>query len=221
MLVRPKPRVPNSSQAAASTSLRLAAERDDAGAGRVGRFSGVDIVRVRILRQPGKAQRNVPFVSVRGPNADPSARRHRGSELSAFDLLDPAIQAEPFAYYQWLREHEPVHLAPWRKGQRGHVLSRHDDVQAALRDPETFSSAVAPAAILMFNDPPEHTRLRETLQRAFTPRAIDALAPRIDMLASELVDAYLAAGGVDFVDAVAHLLPALVIGEMLGVAADR
>lgn len=140
---------------------------------------------------------------------------------AAFDLLDPAVQAEPFAHYARLREHAPVHRAPFRKGQHVHVLSRHDDVQAALKDHETFSSAVAPAPILMFKDPPEHTRLRKTLQRAFTPRAIDALAPRVTALATELWDAYLTAGGGDVVDAFAHPLPALVIGEMLGVPSDR
>jgi cytochrome P450 len=138
-----------------------------------------------------------------------------------FNLLDPAIQADPFGHYVRLREESPVLEVAWRKNGRAYVLSRYDDVARALKDPDTFSSQVAPAPILMFKDPPEHTRLRKTLQRAFTPRAIEALAPRVDELAGDLYDAYLTAGGGDFVDAFAHPLPAMVIGEMLGVPAER
>lgn len=138
-----------------------------------------------------------------------------------FDLIDPAIQADPFAHYAWLRAHAPVHVTRRGKDTMVYVLSRYDDIARALRDPETFSSRVAPAPILMFKDPPEHSRLRKTLARAFTPRAIAALAPRIAALAQELYDAYLDSGGGDFIDAFAHPLPALVIGELLGLPAER
>ena len=143
------------------------------------------------------------------------------NDAPAFDLLDPALQVDPFAAYAQLRDDAPVYVAAGRKGEPVYVLSRHDDVARALKDPQTFSSQVAPAPILMFMDPPAHTRLRGTLARAFTPRAIDALAPRVEALARELYDPYLSAGGGDFIDAFAHPLPALVIGEMLGVPADR
>lgn len=145
----------------------------------------------------------------------------RTEDARGFDPRDPAIQADPFTHYAWLREAAPGYVAPWRRGARLYVLSRFDDVLAALKDPATFSSQVAPAPILMFKDPPDHTRLRRTLQRAFTPRAIDALAPRIAEIAGPLCDAFLDAGGGDFVDAFAHPLPALVIGEMLGVPEGR
>jgi cytochrome P450 len=138
-----------------------------------------------------------------------------------FDLLDLGIQADPFPHYAGLLDRAPVHPVPWHAGLTVWVLSRFEDVTAALKDPETFSSQVAPAPILMFKDPPEHTRIRKTLQRAFTPRAIDALAPRIEALARELWDAFLARGGGDVIDGFAHPLPALVIGEMLGVPDDR
>lgn len=138
-----------------------------------------------------------------------------------FDLRDLGIQADPFPHYARLLEHAPVHPVAWHAGITVYVLSRFEDVTAALKDPETFSSQVAPAPILMFKDPPEHTRMRRTLQRAFTPRAIEALAPRIEALATALWDAFLAAGGGDVIDAFAHPLPALVIGDMLGVPDDR
>ncbi|MEW6269704.1 MAG: cytochrome P450 [Thermodesulfobacteriota bacterium] len=143
------------------------------------------------------------------------------SGAPVFDLLDPALQVDPFAAYARLRDDAPVHLAAGPKGEPVYVLSRYDDVARALKDPQTFSSQVAPPPILMFKDPPEHTRLRRTLARAFTPRAIDALAPRIEAVACELYELYLAAGGGDFIDAFAHPLPALVIGELLGVPAER
>ena len=139
----------------------------------------------------------------------------------AFDLLDPAIQADPFEHYARLRESGPVLEVPWRENGRAYVLSRYDDIVRVLRDPDTFSSQVASAPILMFKDPPQHTRLRKTLQRAFTPRAIEALAPRVEELAGDLYDAFLDTGGGDFVDGFAHPLPALVIGEMLGVPVER
>jgi cytochrome P450 len=143
------------------------------------------------------------------------------NDAPAFDLLDPALQVDPFAAYARLRDDAPVHVAAGGKGEPVYVLSRYDDVTRALKDAETFSSRVAPAPILMFMDPPDHTRLRRTLARAFTPRAIDVLGPRIEALARELYEPYLAAGGGDFIDGFAHPLPALVIGEMLGVPADR
>ncbi|MGH7786374.1 MAG: cytochrome P450 [Candidatus Binatia bacterium] len=143
------------------------------------------------------------------------------SDTPAFDLYDAALQADPFGAYARLRDSAPVHVAQGPKGMPVYVLSRYDDVARALKEPQTFSSQVAPAPILMFKDPPEHTRLRRTLARAFTPRAIDALAPRVEALACELYEPYLAAGGGDFVDAFAHPLPAMVIGEMLGIPTDR
>ena len=141
--------------------------------------------------------------------------------VCSFDPLDAAVQADPFAHYAWLREQAPVFRAPWRKNATLYVLSRHEDVVAALKDPATYSSQVAPAPILMFKDPPDHTRLRRTLQRAFTPRAIEELAPRVEEIATALAASFVASGGGDVVDAFAHPLPAMVIGEMLGVHAER
>jgi len=143
------------------------------------------------------------------------------NDAPTFDLYDPSLQVDPFGAYARLRDAAPVHVAAGPKGLPVYVLSRYDDVARALKEPETFSSQVAPAPILMFKDPPEHTRLRRTLARAFTPRAIDALAPRVEALARELYEPYLAAGGGDFVDAFAHPLPAMVIGEMLGIPTDQ
>src|SRR5262245_51498527 len=117
--------------------------------------------------------------------------------ITGFDPLDAAVQADPFAHYAWLREQAPVYRASWRKNATLYVLSRHEDVVAALKDPATYSSRVAPAPILMFKDPPDHTRLRRTLQRAFTPRAIEELAPRVEEIATALATSFVATGGGD------------------------
>ncbi len=143
------------------------------------------------------------------------------TRAALFDLFDPGLQSDPFRTYGRLRDAAPVHVTVGRRGEPVYVLSRYEDVTRALKDVQTFSSQVAPAPILMFKDPPDHTRLRRMLARAFTPRAIEALAPRIAALAGALYEPYLAAGGGDFVDAFAHPLPALVIGEMLGVPVNR
>lgn len=152
---------------------------------------------------------------------NPDVQGEPRPEIVGFNPLDAAVQADPFAHYGWLREHAPVYRAPWRRGTTLYVLSRHEDVVAALKDPATYSSRVAPAPILMFKDPPDHTRLRRSLQRAFTPRAIEELAPRVGEIAKTLAARFVAAGGGDVVDAFAHPLPAMVIGEMLGVPAER
>jgi cytochrome P450 len=70
---------------------------------------------------------------------------------------------------------------------------------------------------MLFLDPPDHDRIRRTINRAFTPRSIATLEPRIHEIASALIEPYVAAGGGDFIEAVAGRLPVYVIGEMLGV----
>jgi cytochrome P450 len=133
-----------------------------------------------------------------------------------------------------LREREPVHhdqvLRRW-------LLTRHDDVDTLLRDrslsedarngaPVTFMAAFVQAdgrepSILLL-DPPEHTRLRGLISKAFTPRAIEQMAPRIEEIAANLLDAVAGSDGFDLIAAFAGPLPTIVIAEMLGVnPADR
>lgn len=135
-----------------------------------------------------------------------------------FDLMDPEVHADPYPAYAWLREHAPVYKlanAPM------FVVSRHEDVDRILRDAETFASSTGfdvPIMSLVMKDPPDHNRLRETVLRAFTPRAIAGLGPRIEQITHELLDR--AEERCDFMEAVANPLPVAVISEMLGVPAD-
>jgi cytochrome P450 len=97
----------------------------------------------------------------------------------------------------------------------------HDAVRRVLSDHEVFSSNVAPSRgvgfeWLLFMDPPRHTKLRAIVSRAFTPRSIAMLEPRIRGLARELIGRFADRGEVDLVADLATPLPMMVIAEMLG-----
>jgi cytochrome P450 len=142
-------------------------------------------------------------------------------DLVDYDPFSPAVLADPFPAYAALRERCPVHRfdgfdPPFFS------LSRHADVQAALRDHRGFSShygqgpnMVVPGS--MQSDPPQHTFFRRLVQQAFTPRAVADLEPRIAALVAELVDAVAPLGAADLHDAVAYPLPTIVIAQLLGV----
>lgn len=141
-----------------------------------------------------------------------------------FDLADTAIQADPHAAYAAMREAAPVA----RSGNPPMwLVFRHAEIEQVLRDPATFASELGmsvPIMSMVMRDPPDHTRLRGTVTRAFTPRAVQHLATRIGAVAEELLDAALAGGGparVEVVSAYANPLSVTVICEMLGVPLDR
>jgi cytochrome P450 len=130
--------------------------------------------------------------------------------------------------YRWLRAEAPVHRDPssglW-------ALSKHADILRVSRDPEVFCSsrgvvvndplrlvgALPTPPSIIHLDPPAHNQMRRTVSRAFTPRRIAMLEPRIRELARETLDAVPAGDVFDFVEHVAMPLPMLVIAEMLGV----
>lgn len=148
------------------------------------------------------------------------------------DLLSPALVADPHPALHALRARDPVH---WSPRHEAWLLTRHDDVSAAFRDARLSNDRVGslfsdPASLearilshwMEFQDPPRHTRLRALVSKAFTPRVVEALRPRVAALVDELLDEIEAAPRCDLVAAFAHPLPASVIAEMLGVpAADR
>ena len=153
------------------------------------------------------------------------------------------VAADPYPYYEELREVAPVHHLErddvW-------VVSRYDDVVAVLRDPLTFSSALglgdvfmgraripgrrppsfltdfAGLRVLIASDPPDHTRLRRLVSKAFTPREIAALESRIRALAESMVDDLIDAGDDgDLVAQLAYPLPVIVIADLLGIPGER
>ena len=136
---------------------------------------------------------------------------------------------DPFPHYRAMRENAPV----FHDEQSGswHVF-RYDDVQRVLSEHATFSSRMggdAPsetgqlfAASLITTDPPRHRQLRSLVSQAFTPKAVDALAPRISELADELLDRIASAGTADLIAGLAYPLPVIVIAELMGIPpADR
>ena len=133
-----------------------------------------------------------------------------------FDLMDPAIHADPYPAYARMRSTSP--LCPIGGPQPAYAVSRHADVEHILKDHLTFSSELGldvPLMSMVMKDAPDHTRLRSTVNRAFTPRAIQHLEPRIRAIVSDFASGLI--GSCEFVSAFANPVPVTVICEMLGI----
>ena len=155
--------------------------------------------------------------------------------MAVFNPFLPSFQADPYPQYAALRADDPVHyslaLQAW-------VLTAYEECALVLRDDETFSSSSNTASgqlaevlqqqrrefplgetpTVLNSDPPVHTRLRGLLNRAFTPRAIEGLRPRIEEIATSLLDDVDASNGrFDVAGGFAQPLPIIVIAELLGV----
>ncbi|WP_067710624.1 cytochrome P450 [Nocardia yamanashiensis] len=145
---------------------------------------------------------------------------------------------DPWPMYSALRENDPVHhvVPEGRESDDYYVLSRHADVYAAARDPQTFSSAsgltldyVGMDAIgggvlrpFVFMDPPEHTDFRRRVSPGFTPRQVNSVEPAVRRFVIERVEKLKAAGGGDIVAELFKPLPTMVVAHYLGVPeADR
>jgi cytochrome P450 len=147
-----------------------------------------------------------------------------------FNPFDPAVLTNPYPYYRLMREQDPVH---WNGSIRVWFLTRHADVMELLRD-DRFSADrtkgeryVAPpperepeARSMLVLDPPDHTRLRDLVSKAFTARMIERLRPRVESIAAELVERISASAEVDLIDEFAYPLPVVVIAEMLGIPTE-
>jgi cytochrome P450 len=132
------------------------------------------------------------------------------------DLLSDELRRDPFPVYDELRERSPVLRDP-RTG--AWMIFDYEGVKRALHDHDAFSSVLTGRSPdwLIFSDPPRHTKLRAILLRAFTPRSIANLEPRIRALSGELLDQALEHGEMDLVAEYAGPLPTLVIAEMIGI----
>jgi cytochrome P450 len=134
---------------------------------------------------------------------------------------------DPFPLYERMRAAAPV-FQDDRSGS-WHVL-RYDDVQRVLSEHATFSSRMGGdnpsgsgqlfAASLITTDPPRHRQLRSLVTQAFTPKAVDALAPRIAELTDELLEGIAARGSADLIKELAYPLPVIVISELMGIPAE-
>ena len=146
-------------------------------------------------------------------------RYHPG--MNTYHPTDPLILADPAAGHAWLLEQAPVYLEQ-RFDPPFYVLSRYEDVNAALRDIETFSSEFGQGPRFtpprgMLSDPPQHTFFRSLVQQAFKPASIEAMRARVLQLATDLLAEVPVDGPWDLHDDFAFPLPVIVISEMLGV----
>jgi cytochrome P450 len=152
-------------------------------------------------------------------------------------VATPEGRADPYPRYATLRSQAPVHRSMFGFW----ALSRYDDCQHLLRVSgvgKDFAGAAAALGLseseseaqarfrgdhsnMLLADPPDHTRLRALATRAFTPRTVETLRPRVVALVDQLLDGF-GTGEVDVMDALAFPLPVTVIGDMVGVPeADR
>ncbi len=157
----------------------------------------------------------------------------RLAEANLTSPMLPENRSDPYPIYDFIRRHEPVHHAPdgtW-------VLTRYGDCAAALRDPRLSTSPAwltdsdpnrdslvrqAGSNLMMFLDPPDHTRLRGLVSQAFTPRMVENLRHRVAEIVDELIDAVVDKGRMNVIEDLAYPLPTMVICELLGVPArDR
>lgn len=156
---------------------------------------------------------------------------------SSVNLLDPAVVRDPHPTFAELRSHgRPV----WLEQHRAWMVAEHSAVNEGFRDLRLSSDRLTPmerrlseanrdtlgATIellrgwMVFHDPPDHTRLREPLRRAFTPARLAGLRPRVEAIVDELCDDMEDRNEVDLLADFTFPLPAIVIAELLGVPAE-
>ena len=151
--------------------------------------------------------------------------------LSLFQLLDPAVHADPFPFYRRLREEAPV---MWDPFMHTWVVTRYEDVHFVLKefsadrtpDPKKMEAlglpSLGPVADLMarqmlFLDAPDHTRLRKLCMSAFTPRRVDAMEDKVREIAHDLIDKAVQDGECELIADFAEPFPAIVTAGLLGV----
>ena len=139
-------------------------------------------------------------------------------------LADPGVITDPYPLLARLRDASPFALLDGALM----VFGRYEDCSAILRDPRVSSqrerSALAPPQVreqrtrsFLSLDPPDHTRLRRLVAKAFTPRVVATLAPRIEQVTDGLLTEAAAAGRLELIGQLAYPLPVRIISELLGV----
>lgn len=158
--------------------------------------------------------------------------------FSLLNLQREDIRANPYPFYEKLRDHDPIH---WDEELGFWVLTRYADIDALYTDAR-FSRAqglmrsfqrlseqeqqIAGPVFQSFSktvfyaDPPYHTHLRSLMNHAFTPRRVERLRPYVQKVVDDLLDAALAKHQPDVVHELAYPLPVLVIAELLGLPAE-
>ncbi|WP_434095095.1 cytochrome P450 family protein [Streptomyces lydicus] len=153
------------------------------------------------------------------------------------DLFTWEFAADPYPAYAWLRTHAPVHRTALPSGVEAWLVTRYTDARQALADARLSKNPVhhsesahgkgkvgipgERSANLMTHllniDPPDHTRLRRLVSKAFTPRRVAEFAPRVQQLADDLIDGFAGRGEADLIHEFAFPLPIYAICDLLGV----
>lgn len=151
-----------------------------------------------------------------------------------FDLFEAEVIQNPYPMFDKMRREAPVH---WNNSVKGWFVTRYFDVELVLRDPRFSVEKIAVFADridaskqekisflaeilgdwMVFKDPPEHTRLRQVLQGAFKPKALEALRPKIENITAEILDGLGERTEIDLIADFGVPLPATVIGDLCGV----
>lgn len=160
------------------------------------------------------------------------------AEDVVFNPFDPEFRIDPYPIYERLRNEDPIHKTPFDAW----VLSRYAECTEILHDPRTssdernanqyrefleaqggnpFGEDWERRRPFLFMDPPDHTRLRALVTKAFTPRVVEGLRPRIQQLVDDLIDRAAERGSIEVIEDFAYPLPVTVICEMLGVPAEE
>jgi cytochrome P450 len=147
-----------------------------------------------------------------------------------WDPFDEEIDSNPYGVWRRMRDEAPL----YRNDEHDfYALTRLAVVERAHKDPVTFSSAhstvlefmgpepMINAEMMIFTDPPVHTRLRSLASRAFTPRRVSQLEVKIREICARLLDPHVGSGGFDYVQDFGAQLPSMVISELLGVPSDE
>ena len=143
-----------------------------------------------------------------------------------YDPYDVDINADPYPVYERLREEAPIYHNDrydfW-------ALSRHEDVQKALTNWQTFSNTRSdildiikagvelPPGVILFEDPPLHSMHRGLMSRVFTPRRMAALEDQVRQFCVRCLDPLIGSGGFDIIAELASVMPMRVIGMLLGI----
>ena len=145
-----------------------------------------------------------------------------------FPMFDPAVKRNPYPHYARMREIGPIMRNPGFLG--AWMVAAHGPALGVLTDHTTFSSArlsgmqdrisAFDAPTMLNSDPPDHERLRGVVARAFTPKSIAALEPRLRQLTDELLAPLRDGARYDVVEQLAFPLPVMAIAELLGVSVD-
>ncbi|MEU1982948.1 cytochrome P450 [Nocardia sp. NPDC019395] len=143
-----------------------------------------------------------------------------------YDPYDVELNADPYPMFKRIREEKPLY---YNETHDFYALSRFADVNAALIDKDTFSSARGaiielikanieiPPGVIIFEDPPIHTMHRKLLSRMFTPRKIKALEDKIREFCCQSLDPLVGTGKIDFIADLGAQMPMRTIGMLLGI----